>query len=177
MANRPRLLSFSLAASLALVLGLASVAAAAPGHRTVQILDNCDPASFNEALGDGACVRDGGFTFGKLIEHLLRKGDVASWRFAPEQLKLAAGGTVTAINRGGEAHTFSPVAEFGGGCIEDINALLGLTPVAECADFPVTFLATLVPPGASIQTDALAAGTNHFMCLIHPWQRTTVEAR
>ncbi len=96
---------------------------------------------------------------------------------APEHLKVAAAGTVTAINRGGEFHTFAEVAEFGGGCVDEINALLGLTPVAECAAAPGIFFETGVPAGASLETAPLAEGTHRFQCLIHPWQRTTVDAR
>jgi len=167
-----------MAGSLSLLIALASVVAAAPGSRTVQILDNCDPASFNAVLGPGACVRDGGgMTFDRLIEQLLRKGDVASWRFAPEQLKLAAGGTIKAINRGGEFHTFTEVAQFGGGCVPELNELLGLTPVPECAQAPGIFGATGVAQGASIQAGPLAEGTRYFMCLIHPWHQTTVNVR
>ena len=127
------LLSIALAAVVMLVLVVGSVMAAGPDSRTVEIRDNCDPASFNAVLGEGACVRNGGLTFDALIERLLATGEVRSWRFSPEQLKLAAGGTVTAVNRGGEFHTFTEVAAFGGGCVDEINALIGLTPVPECA--------------------------------------------
>jgi len=171
-----RFVTVSMTSSLALVLALSTVASGASNSRTVQILDNCDPASFNAALGPGACVREGGLTFDKLIGHLLRKGEVSSWRFAPEQLKLNAGGTVTAINRGGEFHTFTEVAQFGGGCVDELNALLGLSPVPECAGAPGIFFTTGVAPGGSLQTEPLAAGTHRFQCLIHPWQRTTVSA-
>jgi plastocyanin len=172
-----RVVPVTVVISVLLLLAFATMVAAKPGSRPVQILDNCDPASFNAMLGEGACVREGGLTFDKFIEHLLRKGDVASWRFSPGHLKTSAGGTVTAINRGGEFHTFTEVAQFGGGCIEELNALLGLSPVAECAGFPGIFFTTGVPPGASLETDPLSEGTHRFQCLIHPWQRTTVEAR
>ena len=115
-------------------------------------------------------------TFDRFISQLLSKGEVSSWRFAPERLKLSAGGRIAAVNRGGEFHTFTEVAAFGGGCVPEINALLGLTPVPECAD-PSIFATTGVPPGATITTPPLAAGTHRFMCVIHPWQRTTAEAR
>ena len=97
-------------------------------------------------------------------------------RFSPGQLKLDTGGTITARNRGGEFHTFSEVAAFGGGCVPEINELLGLEPVAECS-IPDIFPTTGVPPGASLTTEPLEAGAHRFMCLIHPWQRTTARAR
>jgi hypothetical protein len=173
-----RVLPVSVAAAMSLVLALSSTVGGAATNRTVQILDNCDGPTFNAALGDeSACVRAGGITFEKFIGHLLRKGEVSSWRFSPGHVKIVAGGTITAVNRGGEFHTFTEVAEFGGGCVEELNALLGLEAVPECAGAPGIFFATGVPAGGSLETDPLDAGTHRFMCLIHPWQRTTAEAR
>jgi plastocyanin len=153
-----------------------SVASAGPIHRRVQILDDCDAATFNAALGEGACVKDGDVTFDELIAQLLARGEAPAWRFSPAQLKLDAGGTITASNRGGEFHTFSEVAAFGGGCVPELNELLGLESVPECSIGDI-FATTGVPPGGSLTTDQLDAGTHRFQCLIHPWQRTTVRAR
>jgi hypothetical protein len=164
--------------ALLVTLAVASAGWAGAGHRNVQILDACDPETFNEALEDPeGCVRKGGgVKFDTFINQLVTKGEAPAWRFSPPQLSLGAGGTITAQNRGGEFHTFSEVAEFGGGCIPPINELLGLEPVSECGIGDI-FLTTGVPPGTSLTTDPLAAGTHRFQCLIHPWQRTTAEAR
>lgn len=167
----------SLVAAFLLVLATASTAAAAPNHRQVTLLDNCDQASFDAALGPGACSRPGGgTTVDRLIEQLLTKGTAPSWRFSPSYVVLADGGTVTAVNRGGEGHTFTEVAEFGGGCVDELNQLLGLTPVDECTNpgAGVLFGTTLVLPGGSLTTGPLDSGTHRFMCIIHPWQRSTV---
>lgn len=172
--HRRRVLS-SLAAASILVLTLVSSALGAPAHRTVQILDNCDGPTFNAVLGPNACTRAGGLTFEKLFA-TFAKGGASSWRFAPGRVTLAAGGTVTATNRGGEFHTFTEVAAFGGGCVPPINAALGLTPVAECLQAPGIFGTTGVAPGQSLTTAPLAARAHLFQCLIHPWQRTTVTA-
>jgi plastocyanin len=158
----------------------ATIAWAGPSSRTVEMLDNCDGPSFNAALQDPtACTRNSGLTFDKFIARLIEKGAVESWRFSPEKVSLDAGGTITAVNRGGEPHTFSEVAQFGGGCIEEINQLLGLTAVPECANFPGPpggpfFGATLAVPGESVTTAPLATGTHRFLCLIHPWMKATV---
>jgi plastocyanin len=145
------------------------------------MLDNCDGPTFNDAVGPGTCVRNGGLTFDKFVALLIENGAVESWRFSPEGLSIDAGGTITAVNRGGEPHTFSEVAQFGGGCIEEVNDLLGLDPVPECAGFPGPpggpfFGATLAAPGDSVTTAPLTAGTHRFLCLIHPWMRSTVTA-
>jgi plastocyanin len=171
-----KLLVTAAVAILATVIAASTVSAGA-SNRRVQILDACDPATFNAVLGDGACVRKGGgVTFERFINQLIRKGEAPSWRFSPAHLKLDAGGTITARNGGGEFHTFSEVAAFGGGCVPELNDLLGLDAVPECADGDI-FATTGVTPGASLTTEPLAAGVHRFMCLIHPWQRTTARVR
>ena len=157
-----------------LLLVPAAGASAASATRQVQVLDDCDPATFNAMFGPGTCVKDGGTTVPAFVGQLLAQGRAPAWRFAPGQLKLDAGGTLQAHNRGGEDHTFTEVANFGGGCIAVLNDLLGLTPVPECAGFPGgAFAATLVPPGGTVTTTALPPGVHRFECLIHPWMRTT----
>jgi hypothetical protein len=110
-----------LVALLVLVPGVG--ASAAITTRQVQVLDDCDPATFNAAIGPGTCIKDGGTTFSELIAQLLAQGRAPAWRFAPAQLKLDAGGTLAAHNRGGEDHTFTEVANFGGGCIAALQWL------------------------------------------------------
>ena len=132
------------------------------------MLDDCDPATFNAAIGPGTCVKDGGTTFQAFIGQLLAQGRAPAWRFAPAQLNLDAGGTLQANNRGGEDHTFTEVANFGGGCIQALNDLLGLTPVPECAGFPGgAFAATLVPAGGTVTTAPLPPGV-HRLRVPHP---------
>jgi len=165
----------SLLGGIALSLVLATGTLATAGHRTVQMLDACDGPSFNAAIGAGACSRPGGVSFEALIGQLVALGDAPSWRFSPSQLSIGAGGTIDAVNRGGEFHTFTEVAAFGGGCVPDLNELLGLSPVPECAN-PALFGTTGAAPGGTVQTGPLAPGRHLFMCLIHPWMRSTVDA-
>jgi hypothetical protein len=155
-------------------LGWAAVAYGRSASRTVQVLDDCDAATFNEALGPGACVKDGNVTFAELVGQLLSMGEAPAWRNAPEHLGVADGGTIRATNRGGEFHTFTPVEEFGGGCVDDLNALLGLEPVAECANPFFVFVVTGIAPGETFESEPLGQGTHLFECLIHPWMQTTV---
>jgi plastocyanin len=175
--NRTRRLATVAGLAVLLVLVPAAGASAASATRQVQVLDDCDPASFNAAIGPGTCIKDGGTTFQEFIAQLLAQGRAPAWRFAPGQLNLDPGGTLAANNRGGEDHTFTEVANFGGGCIAALNDLLGLTPVPECAGFPGgAFAATLVPPSGTVTTAPLPPGVHRFECLIHPWMRTTVTA-
>ena len=167
------LCAFGITALLAFVPATAS--SAASSSRMVQMCDDCDPATFNAVVGPGTCVKDGGTTFSEFVDQLITQGRAPAWRFAPDHLSLASGGTVEARNIGGETHTFTEVANFGGGCIGFLNDLLGLSPVPECAGFPDgLFGATAVPAGGTI-TVTLAPGIHRFECLIHPWMRTTVR--
>lgn len=166
----------ALVTSLALTGILVSSAAATSGERTVQMLDACDGPSFNAVIGPGTCERAGGVTFDAFIGQLVAMGQAPAWRFAPTHLDVAAGGSIEAYNRGGEFHTFTEVAAFGGGCVPELNGILGLSPVPECA-VPGIFGSTGAAPGDEVETPALGAGQHLFMCLIHPWMRTTVDAR
>jgi hypothetical protein len=164
----------SVVVALILALTTASAVAAAPAGAQVILRDNCDPATFNAVLGEGACARPGGgLTFEAFIGQLMTLGRAPSWHFTP-YVRLADGGTVTAVNRGGEAHTFTEVAAFGGGCVDELNEILGLEPVPECQDLGAVF-ATIVFPGNSLTTEPLDSGTHRFQCAIHPWQRTVVD--
>lgn len=171
----PRFSVRPLAASLFAVSTMLVLVAGASGgatSRQVQVLDDCEAESFNAVIGPGTCVKDGGVTFFEFVDQLLAQGRAPAWRFAPDHLKLEAGGTITARNRGGEFHTFTEVADFGGGCVEDLNDLLGLDPVPEC-EVPGILEATGIGPGGELTTAGLASGTHRFLCLVHPWMRAT----
>jgi plastocyanin len=162
-----------LAGSLILILALASTTLGASQARRVTMLDDCDAATFNAVIGPGTCVKDGDVTFQDFIGQLIGSGEAPAWRFAPERIQLGAGGSVDAYNRGGEFHTFTEVAAFGGGCVAVLNSILGLTPVPECA-IPGILGSTGVAPGDELEGAPLGAGTHLFECLIHPWMRATV---
>jgi plastocyanin len=166
------LMSLVLAASL----GTMASAKGGPGVRHVQILDACDPTTFNAAFGPGTCTRNGGVTLDHFIAQLEKHGRAAAWRFSPAKLTLASGGTVLAKNRGGEDHTFTEVAAYGGGCVPPLNAILGLTPVPECS-IPGFFVSELIEEGDTRAVTGLTPGEHRFQCLIHPWQNTTVTVR
>jgi plastocyanin len=172
MRMRPLL---GLASAAVLALSAVSSASAASTHRQVQVLDDCDAATFNAALGDpNACVRPDGTTFQEFISQLVAMGRAPAWRFAPDHQTLAAGGSIDAYNRGGEFHTFTEVAAFGGGCVEPLNQILGLTAVPECANAGTLFATTGIIPGGELEGTPLSSGTHLFECLIHPWMRSTV---
>jgi plastocyanin len=176
--------------ALALCVPSATAWASGRDARThvVEAQDNCDPATFDAELGEGACVGDGDTTFGELFEDLREDGESGAWRFHPDDFTIRHGDHVVVTGEGGEFHTFTEVQEFGGGCVEEINEVLGLEPVEECEDLvdvpgpdggkvPRGFVETGVAPGGTHPVPDLSRGLHLFECLIHPWMRAEVEVR
>jgi plastocyanin len=147
--------------------------------KVVKLRDNCDPATFNAAIGDGTCVAHGTrrtVTFAQFLAKL-NPADFGhpKWENDPDELDLHTGDSIKAVVRGGEFHTFTEVTEFGAGCVPPINAALGLTNPpsdAQCGEY---FATSGVPVGGSLTIDGLSPGPHLFMCVIHPWMRTTVD--
>jgi plastocyanin len=165
------------ATTVVATLTIAGIASAGHGHghhavATVLVEDDCEPVSFNAAIGPHTCIGNGHTTFDAFIAQLIALQDAPAWRFNPSALSLPAGGQIKAVNVGGEFHTFTEVEEFGGGCVDELNEILGLEPVPECDD-PTLFGTTGLDPGQRLKTAPLDPGTHLFMCLIHPWMRTT----
>jgi plastocyanin len=105
---------------------------------------------------------------GSLIGH-------PSWRNEPSHLTVGEGKTVRVTNTGGRGHTFTAVAQFGGGFVAPLN--VGLTPAPECNPNPAQNPNPPVPlpPGATDQVTDLAPGLHKFQCCIHPWMRATIR--
>jgi plastocyanin len=91
-----------------------------------------------------------------------------SWRHQPSHLTVQGGKTVHVTNKGGRGHTFTEVANFGGGFIALLN--IGLSPAPTCAAGAIP-----LPPGATIDLTGLAPGLHRFQCCIHPWMRATIR--
>ncbi len=141
-------------------------------NAAVSMLDQCDSASFNAALGPGTCTTAGTVTYDQFIAELTATKKVAAWRFDPTSLSLVQNQGIRATNLGGEVHTFTEVAQFGGGQVPQLNALAGYTTEApECVDLPTT---NRVAPGGSFTTGGLGIGVHRFQCCIHPWMQAIV---
>ena len=144
--------------------------------RTVRMLDDCDPASFDAALQDpNACVGKGKTTFDRFIAELTRSQVAQQWRFQPNHVELDRGATLTAVNKGGEVHTFTRVAKFGGGVVPLLNTLSGNPDVApECTKLEAD---DMVAPGAMYTAELSMDKLQHFQCCIHPWMRADVRLK
>ena len=160
------------------VLSLAGGVDAVQGDKKIRLLDDCEPTSFNQVLGDGACVGNGHTTFDEFIAELAATQDAHQWRNQPSQMHVNVGRPTFIENVGGETHTFTPVAEFGGGFIDQLNGISGNpVPAPECLNLgSIVFIpagGTEVGPTAG--SSDLPVGTHRFQCCIHPWMRTVVE--
>jgi plastocyanin len=152
-----------------------------PSVAQVVALDECDPASFNAALGPDFCknVTLGAFT---TLSDLFAKAAAGTpdpnWDFEPDTLHIKKGTTLSVVDQGGEPHTFTEVAHFGGGFIPQLNAP-GEDTVPECAGgfSNVAVARTRILQGSHIQVAGLSKGSHRFQCCIHPWMRTKVEVK
>jgi len=151
-----------------------------PGRENVVVnmQDACDPDTFNQALGNpDACVRGGGVKFDQFVAELTRLGFIEPWHFAAPTANVRVGQTFEAVNRGGEVHTFTQVAEFGGGFVPFLNDLAHLPNVApECR--PEALDADdFVAPGGTYRETVDHTGQLKFQCCIHPWMRLEASSR
>ena len=142
----------------------------------VAMLDKCDPVSFNAAGIDCHPVRMAKFVvtlaqLGATFDPVNHTASTA-WRFSPKRIEAEVGDTLHVTNLGGEGHSFTEVPFFGGGCIDGLNAALGLTEVA--ANCPADF-GTVRPPNGTRDIALTTAGEHKFICVIHPWMKATVD--
>jgi hypothetical protein len=164
--------------SALVVLSLTAGAGAVQGDKKIRMYDDCEPTTFNAVLGDGACIGNGHTTFDEFIAELEATQDAHGWRNQPSAMHVNVGRPTLIENRGGEVHTFTPVANFGGGFIPELNGISGNpVPAPECLNFGAI---VFIPAGASEDgptagSSDLPVGTTRFQCCIHPWMRTVVE--
>jgi hypothetical protein len=180
-----------LAASLVLTVGPAG---AGNDERKVIMYDDCNQEDYDARFGPGVCVGHGNTTFPEFADELVTTGTVTEWKFqhANGGTHVDGPGLLVIPNEGGLLHTFTRVAEFGGGFNAAFNQFSNNpVPAPECAITLPDGRLTPVPPNATnlfIGQDGLGfiatgpgsplpAGEHHFQCCIHPWMRVTVEVR
>jgi hypothetical protein len=169
------------------------VGKAKDGNKPILISDDCEPVTFNAAFPN-VCTATGNTTFDKFIAQLTRNQVAPLWKFAPGESTVPVGKTLSLGNTGGETHTFTKVAQFGGGFVVPLNALSGNpNPVPECTTGAVLVPGVMLQPqpaspanifvesgeqeqGPTAGDAVLPAGqTVKFMCCIHPWMRTEMR--
>jgi plastocyanin len=178
--------TFSLVAlALSLVPASAGSADDEDSRSPVQIvaLDECDPTTFNAALGPDFCKNIAlaavfpTTTLSELFALAAAGTPDPNWDFEPDTLTIKRGTPLIVVNQGGEPHTFTEVKHFGGGFIPPLND--GQQPVEECAAGfqSVAVARTRILQGSQLQVAGLSKGEHHFQCCIHPWMRVTVNVK
>jgi hypothetical protein len=159
-------------------------AAAAPDTDTIRIWDNCDPVTFNAALGAGVCLPGphGTEKFSLFVGEVSADRIAGAWRFGSTGYIIASGDSTALDNRGGETHTFTTVAKFGGGFVPFLNQLAGTpVPAPECLQPPsasnIFVEAGTVEIGPVAGSTVLPAGTTKVQCCVHPWMRTVINVK
>ncbi len=126
----------------------------------ISMMDDCLPGDpgWNPTGGCGLAPHQGEVSaaeFGAFIPSTLISAFVGhpSWRNEPSYLSVDQGKTIRVKNEGGRAHTFTRVANFGGGSVAGFN--IGATRAPECPATPPE-VQDAVPPGGTIEVQGLA---------------------
>jgi plastocyanin len=144
-------------------------------------LDECDPATFNDALGPDFC-RNIALGASTKLSDLFAKAAAGTpdpgWDFEPDVVKVKEGTPLSVVDQGGEPHTFTEVTRFGGGFIPGLNAP-GEDAVPECAGgfSNLAVAKTRILQGSELKVAELSKGKHRFQCCIHPWMRVEVDVK
>jgi hypothetical protein len=154
----------------------------------IALVDNCDPADPNWA--PVGCLQDTGDVTAEEFDLFLRSplydndGNPLStagqflvghpsWRNDPSHTVIKDGKQLHVTNEGGRPHTFTKVAEFGGGRVPPLRVGTQMAP--ECALPAGQTDPYLVAPGARLKLTTSGEGIMRFQCCLHPWMRATVR--
>jgi plastocyanin len=160
-----------------------------PNVAHVVALDECDPDSFNLPIDKGGLGDGGGgfchnvslkaFGYATSLPDLIMKAKAGTpdpgWDFEPDQLTIQRGTMLTVSDQGGEPHTFTEVAQFGGGFIKDLNHGEPTVPECDGGFSNVAVAKTRIVQGGHLDITGLSKGKHLFQCCIHPWMRMEVD--
>ena len=162
---------------------------------TIGMRDACDHKSFNKNVGPGACKigHHGSTKFNLFIAELQSDQIAGAWRFNPlvnatqgifqlVPVNLTSGQTTSLQNTGGELHTLTRVASFGGGFVDPLNQLSGNpNPAPECLQpensTNIFVEAGTTETGPTAGSDQLPLGMTNWQCCVHPWMRITINVQ
>jgi plastocyanin len=156
-------------------------------HRQQQVtqvvaLDECDPSTFNAALGPDFCHNVSLAPFTTTLPDLFAKAAAGTpdqnWDFEPDVVRISEGSLLSVVNQGGEPHTFTEVEKFGGGFVPQLNAP-GEQEVPECSGGfgNLAVARTRILQGSELKLANLSKGKHRFQCCLHPWMRLQVDVK
>jgi hypothetical protein len=183
-----KLATLILLAGCAILAGttLAIAGESSPSLAQVVALDECDPTTFNAALGEGGTgfchnVALSALGYATTLNDLFTKAAAGNpdpgWDFEPDKLAIKQGTILSVVDQGGEPHTFTEVKKFGGGFITGLND--GEATVPECAGgfSNIAVARTRILQGSHLDITGLSKGKHLFECCIHPWMRMEVDVK
>ena len=176
----------SLLAGCAMVAGATHASAQgtgnSPGIVQVVALDECDPSSFDAALGADFC-KNIALGFSTTLANLSAGAEAGmpdpGWDFEPDQVTINKGDIVSAVNQGGEPHTFTEVKAFGNGFVPPLNPGSATSAIPECSGGfgSIAVAKTRILQGSHLDITGLSKGKHLFQCCIHPWMRMEVDVK
>ncbi len=144
---------------------------------SVAMRDDCDPADAGWNAVGGCFLRRGSVTvqeFDTELSSVLGPTAVIghpSWRNDPSYTVIKRGQSLVVRNAGGRPHTFTKVANFGGGKIPNPALNKGLATAPECPP------SVNIAAGGHTMVSGLEVGSHRFQCCLHPWMRAIVEVK
>lgn len=172
------------ALAVAAVMGTFAATVGAKDFLKIRARDECDPATF----GPRCFGSNTGEVTLQEFSDALPNGGHEDWKFNPgiSGNHVDAGGMIQVRSEGGVGHTFTRVAEFGGGRVTALNVAVGNAPtVPECVPPSTPGANSVSIPVLQDSVQNFAAGTSplfppgshRYQCCIHPWMRTTITVR
>jgi len=148
-------------------------------------LDECDPTTFNAALGPSFChnVALAPLGFATTLSDLFAKAAAGTpdpgWDFEPDILSIKKGTPVIAVDQGGEPHTFTEVQAFGNGFLPPLNPGSATGVIPECSGGfkNIAVARTRIVQGSHLDIIGLSKGKHLFQCCIHPWMHMEVDVK
>lgn len=140
-----------------------------PGRR-IFLRDQCDPT--DTGWVGGCRLPKGNVTVAEFQAAFMEHGGHPLWRFSPVADTVESGVTLQIVNVGGRVHTFTRVAEFGGGAVIALN---GGKPTVDACKVPPPLVR--IVPGATSSITFTGSGEQLFMCCFHPWMRSVIQVR
>jgi hypothetical protein len=151
-----------------------------PAPAQVVALDECDPTTFNAAIGPDFC-KNVALGFSTTITDLFAKAAAGTpdpnWDFEPDTIHIKKGTPLVVVDQGGEPHTFTEVKEFGGGFIDGLNGGQPMAPECSGGFGNIAVARTRILQGSQLHVNGLSKGEHLFECCIHPWMRVKVEVK
>src|SRR5258708_19405030 len=145
-----------------------------PTLAQVVALDECDPTTFNAALGPDFCknVALDALGYATTLTDLFAKAANGTpdpgWDFEPDTVTMKEGATLSVVDLGGEPHTFTEGAQFGGGFIPPLNHGDATVHECSCGFSNLVMAKTRILQPSTLNITGLMQSTHLFYSCILP---------